>query len=173
MRVYGRFDQIGVLGWTSVEHGVDLLLESPLRRWVLREQIPGPGQCQRRRLLTRQQKRRHLNPKLLVGHRLAGFLVARRQQHGKQIAVGRRIVPALADDVIDGSPEYGPRGLELSVLRRWQPIGQSERPEALADMLIDDRPGMVDGGRERTEVGAEKRTEHDGTREPHHLFIDI
>ena len=28
-------------------------------------------------------------------------------------------------------------------------------------------------GRERTEIGAEQRAEHDGAREPHHLFVDI
>ena len=78
--------EIGVLGRTSVEHGVDLLLESPSRRCMLRQQIPRPRQRQRRRLLTRQQERRDLDPQLLVGHGLAGLLVARRQQHGQQVA---------------------------------------------------------------------------------------
>ena len=85
----------------------------------------------------------------------------------------RRAAPALADDVIDGTPEHGPRGLEPPVLRSWQPVGQAERPEALADVLIDDGPGIVDRGRERTEVGAQEGTEHDGARETHHLFGDI
>ena len=40
-------------------------------------------------------------------------------------------------------------------------------------MLIDDRPGLVDPRRERTEVGAEQRPDDDGAREPHHLFADV
>ena len=112
MRVYGRASRSGILGRTSVERSVNLLFESPLRFRVLRQQIPGPRQRQRRRLLTRQQERRDLNPRLLVGHGLASLFVARRQEHGKQVAVLRRAAPALIDDMIDGSPEHGPCGLK-------------------------------------------------------------
>ena len=155
--------EIGVLGRPSVEHGVDLLLEPPLRVRVLRQQIPGPRQRQRRRLLARQQKRRDLDPQLLVGHRLAGLLVARRHQHRQQIgAVRRTLRRRSADDVIDGAAQHGPRRLEPPVPRRRQPVGEPERPEALADVLIDDRPGLVDlsprtgRGRRRAAHGARR-----------------
>jgi hypothetical protein len=147
MRVYGRFMRSVYSGGRPLSTVSISLLESPLRTRVLRQQIPRPRQCQRRRLLTRQQKRRDLNPQLLVCHGLAGLLVARRQQHGKQVGAVRRVAPALADHVIDRSLEHSTGRLEPSVFGGWQPVGEPERPEALADILVEDGPVMVDLGR--------------------------
>ena len=74
-------------------------------------------------------------------------------------ALSDGLAPALGDDVIDRAAQHGARRLEAPVFRRRQPVGESERPEALADVLIDDRPGLIDRRRERTEVGAEQRAD--------------
>ena len=114
---------------------------------VLRQQIPRPRQRQRRRLLTGEQKRRDLDAELLVGHRLAGLLVARRHQHGEQVGAVGRGASALADDVIDRAAEHRVRAPRTAGASALAAVGEAERPEALADVLIDDRPGLIDRSR--------------------------
>jgi hypothetical protein len=125
------------------------------------------------RLLTGEQKGRNLNPQLLVCHRLAGLLIAGGHQHREQVRRVRGVTAAFADHVFDGCPEHRPCGLESPVLRRRPPVGEPERPEALADTLVHDGPGTIHLGPERAEVGAQQRTEHDRAGEAHHLFSDI
>ena len=83
------------------------------------------------------------------------------------------MAPSFADDAIDRTLHDGARGLEPSVLRGWQSVGESERPETLTDVLVDDGPRLVELVPEGTEVDTQKGTQHDGARETHHLFGDI
>ena len=119
--------QVAILGKTFAESGVDLFFEPPLRLGVLGQQIPGPGQRQRRRFLPGDQKRGDLDSQLLVGHRLTGLFVPRRHQHRQQIGAVGRAATALADHVIDGVPQYRASGLESTVFR---PAGRCRRDRA-------------------------------------------
>jgi hypothetical protein len=56
--------------------------------------------------------------------------------------------------VIDGAQQHRAGGQEPPVPQCRQFVGESERPEALADVLIHERPGIVDLRGEGTQVSA-------------------
>jgi len=63
--------------------------------------------------------------------------------------------------------------LTSPVLADSEPVEEAERPETLANVLIEDRPGLVDRVREGTEVRSKEGTDDDRAREAHHFFGDI
>src|SRR5688572_4701555 len=75
--------------------------------------------------------------------------------------------------ILNGLPEHDARLLELPRLRALKSLGNAQRPEAVADVLVDDDPRLIDLRREWTEIAAEQRTQDDGAREAHHLVGDV
>jgi hypothetical protein len=78
----GQVREIGVVGRSLSEHAIELVLESPSRLGVLRQQVPRPRERQRCRFLPGQQERRDLHALRRRGllHDRRGLSVSRHQE---------------------------------------------------------------------------------------------
>src|SRR5205807_9131271 len=68
---------------------------------MLREQIPGPGQCMRSRLVASAQKRHDLIAELSVAHAFSGLFVSGREQQVKQIGAMSTTSPTSSNEIVD------------------------------------------------------------------------
>lgn len=82
------------------DHSIDFVRDGGLDDGMVRQQVIGPRQRQRGRLVPGQQHRHDLVPDLSVGHACSGILVTRRQQHGQQVRLIATGAPSVGDESI-------------------------------------------------------------------------
>jgi hypothetical protein len=162
----------------AAEDGCELVVQPALDVGVLGEEIPGPGERVRRRLVAGEEERHHLVAELGVAHRRAVGLVrvGREEEHRQQVAAGGGVggAAALGDHAVDDRVEPVARAHEASEPRD----GEAERP--LGDVEERERGdahrvvhGLGHVARTVGDVGAEQRLAGDAEGERGHLGREV
>src|SRR5579883_1242537 len=129
---HARPFELGKIGETRqarTQHAIDLLMKPCLRLRVPGQEIPGPAQRIRRRLVPGQEDRQDLVAELLVAHALAGLGIARGKQHGQEIATIDAVGSPLAKKPRHHRVEGGDGLAVDSWLQPRQPFGEPEEVE--------------------------------------------
>ncbi len=134
-----------------------------------RQEIPGPGERQRRRLMTGHEDGDDLVAHFLGAHAEAGLGVARFQKPRQQIpgpAVAGRALHQAGDDSVEAvedarpAPAHRPR-------HPFRHVQQIEEARPHLDLIAAD--GLLDEAAYLLGVGGEHGAADDGEGEPHHL----
>ena len=152
-------------------HAVHLGVERRLDLGVLRQQIPGPREQIRRRLMSGEEERHRLVAKLAVAHPAAVSLaVLRHEQHGEEVAAILARCTTFGDEPIDRRVESLASATEAQRHRQREALEQlAEREHAQVERL--DRRGerVADLVGLALDVGVEQRLADDGERISRHL----
>ena len=138
-----------------------------------REEVPGPGERDRRGLVAGEQQGDHLVAELPIGHR-AALLVAPFEEHGEQVPPVARVSPVPIDESSHDPVEPPHAAHEADVPGKRDPIGDQHRPyEAGGDLLHDPRERLIHLAHLLLHVHVEERLGRDAQGEGHHLLMGV
>ena len=142
---------------------------------MLGEQVPGPRQRHRGRLVAGQEERHDLVAHLPVGHAAAVVGVLRLQQHREQVAAVLAAGAPRGDDAVDDRVELaGPPAASAGCAASAPSRGASGRLASARRSPPSARAGAsATSSRSPPNLGVEERLGDDGLGERHHLGVDV
>jgi hypothetical protein len=139
--------------------------------WMAREQVPGPAQRIRRRLVSGEKDRQALIEQKLVRHVACSHLVVRAHQQRQHVVVTRRFAAMLFDDLQQHRLDAVASLACASLVE--PPQGADHLHERIVDSHKEPEclgKACADATRFLRHIGAEERKADDAQRETHHLF---